>query len=158
MAFAVQKTRCKFTQTFDFVVQKYMNIGYKTSRYLQQHLVVKPFRSVNFFTPASPLPKLFSANTYEKARMFSIAFNNILKYFKAFEQIVLLKSVDNMTMLKLPRNRPRSIYQYSKWLRGFQLKLLYLVLFSLYLIPRSHQSVNMFKSCLVKHCLKLFSV
>ena len=44
--------------------------------------------------------------------MFSIVFNNILKYFNVFEQIVLLKSADNMTMLKLPRNRPRSIYQY----------------------------------------------
>ena len=44
------------------------------------------------------------------------------------------------------------------WLQGFQVKLLYLVLFLLYLIPRSHQSLNMFKSCLVKHGLKLFSL
>ena len=29
-------------------------------------------------------------------------------------------------------NRPRSIYQYSNWLRGFQDKLLHLLLFSLY--------------------------
>ena len=27
-----------------------------------------------------------------------------------------------------------------------------------YLVPRSHQSLNMFKSCLVKHGLKLFSL
>ena len=30
--------------------------------------------------------------------------------------------------------------------------------FRVYLIPRSHQSLNMFKSCLVKHGLKLFSL
>ena len=30
--------------------------------------------------------------------------------------------------------------------------------FVTYLMPRSHRSLNMFKSCLVKHDLKLFSL
>ena len=34
----------------------------------------------------------------------------------------------------------------------------FIILIHGYLMPRSHQSLNMFKSCLVKHDLKLFSL
>ena len=46
------------------------------------------------------------------------------------------------------------------WYKGFWHLLLDLRVesFLTCLMPRSHQSLNMFKSCLVKHGLKLFSL